>query len=280
MAHRKYLLVLGVFALLAWFTAGCQRRAEPSAANGASKGAVVAATGVAPAVPKEDSLRQVIRKAEMQLEVAAPSRALSRATEIAERHGGFVANTATNSGQDAGAVVSLTLRVPAGHFTRVLEELRALGSGASMERVSSEDVSDECLDLEARIKTQRALEQQFLEILKRAEKVEDALKVERELATVRAEIERLDGRRKFLAREVALSTIDVSLTQERALVSASWRSLGDAARHAYADAIDNAAGLVELALRVIGALLPIALLLGAPAAWGIRHLRRKRAVAR
>jgi hypothetical protein len=220
----------------------------------------------------------VIRKAELSFDVASPAEALGRVTQIAERHGGFVAssNRSALNGRDASPdTVSVTLRVPSDRFTSVMGELRRLSRGAGVEQISSEDVSEECLDLDARLKTQRALEQQFLEILKRADKVEDALHVQREIATVRGEIERLDGRRRFLAREVSLSTINLTLSREEPLVSASWQDLRSAARRAYADSVDTAAGLVTFSLRAFGALLPVVVLLGLPAFFGLRWLARR-----
>ena len=72
-------------------------------------------------------------------------------------------------------------------------------------------MTEEYIDLEARLRAQRALEAQFLEIMKTANKVSDALEVQRELANVRSEIERVEGRRRFLENQSSLSTIKVVL---------------------------------------------------------------------
>ncbi len=77
-------------------------------------------------------------------------------------------------------------------------------------------MTEEYIDLEARIRTQQALEAQFLEIMKGAKEVSDALQVQRELANVRTEIERVEGRRRFLESQTSLSTIKVTLEPARA----------------------------------------------------------------
>jgi hypothetical protein len=215
----------------------------------------------------------------MAFDVESPAGALKTATDIAERHGGFVASSSSSAGTSRtleAESVSATLRVPSEQFTEVLSELRKLSRGHGVESVGSEDVSEEAMDLDARLKTQRALELQFLEILKRADKVEDALHVEREIATVRAEIERMEGRRRFLEREVALSTIELSFSREKPLVSASFQDVSEAGRRAYADSIDNAAALVTFSVRALGAMFPIVLVFGAPAWLVAKRWRRRR----
>jgi hypothetical protein len=75
---------------------------------------------------------------------------------------------------------------------------------------------------------------------------------------------------------VALSTIHLTLSQEKPLVSSSWQDLGNAVRHAYADSIDNASGLVIGSVRAFGALLPVFVLLGLPTLFVWQKLLRSR----
>ena len=87
-------------------------------------------------------------------------------------------------------------------------------------KISGQDVSEEYLDLEARLRTKKALEAQFLEIMKQARKVQDALDVQSQLADVRTEIERLEGRRRFLENQAALSTITTTLQMPQPIIAA------------------------------------------------------------
>ena len=76
--------------------------------------------------------------------------------------------------------------------------------GVIQKTVKGEDVTEEFIDIEARLKAKRALEQQFVEIMKRANSVNDALNVERQLSDVRGEIEKIEGRKRFLENRARL----------------------------------------------------------------------------
>ena len=84
-------------------------------------------------------------------------------------------------------------------------------------------MTEEYIDLEARIRTKKALEAQFLEIMKQARKISDAMEVQTQLAEVRTEIERLEGRRRFLENQSALSTINITLHTPTPVVAAATR---------------------------------------------------------
>jgi hypothetical protein len=230
----------------------------------------------------QTSLRRVVKKASLELVVESPASAQAEAGRIAERLGGFVvssARTAIASEEAQAPNVELTLRVPSAAFGRALDQLRALGRGNGGEQVTSEDVSEEFVDLEARIQNQERLEQQFHELLKRADKVEQALLVHREITAVRTEIDRLRGRKNFLERETALSTISIVIAPERPLVTASLRGFERAAVTACADAVNVGAGLVTAAIRAAGVLVPLGVFFGAPLGLTLLYLRRRKARA-
>lgn len=270
--------------------AGC--KAEPPAAEPAPAVAPLtvgvqapAAAASAPDQPRLEpaadgrpSARKVLRKAELTLEVAAPDRAELDVTAIAERAGGYVASSSREIRMDEGARalarVTLTLRVPASELSGVLADVKHLGLGSASETLGSDDVTDEYIDLEARLKNQRALEDEFRELLKRASTVEDALKVQQQLASVRTEIDKLEGRRRFLDQESALSTITLTLSEARPLVAATPRGFGVSVRAAFSDSLDVGAALIFGAIRLVGVLLPLGILLGLPFVLGVRWLRR------
>ena len=167
------------------------------------------------------------------------------------------------------------MRVPAPRFDEAVAQVRALGGRVRQEKISGRDVTEEYIDLEARLRAQRALEAQFLEIMKRAGKVSDALEVQRELANVRSEIERVEGRRRFLENQSSLSTIKIVLQTPAPLVSAETSGFFAGLRRAFGDGLDTAAaivlGLVEFAV----AAAPVAALFGVPLFLLWRILRRR-----
>jgi hypothetical protein len=225
------------------------------------------------------SLRKVVKKASLELIVSSPARAQAESMRIAERLDGFIATSAQVtevSPDDSTPRIELTLRVPSAAFGRALDALRALGRGDGTEQVSSEDVSEEFVDLEARILNQERLEAQFNELLKRASKVEEALQVHREITNVRTEIDRMRGRRTFLERETALSTIHVVFRAERRLVTASFDGFERAMLSACSDAVNLGAGLVTMVIRAAGVIVPLSVFFGLPVVLSMLYVRRRK----
>lgn len=266
---------------LALLLVGCQ-----AASKGEPAGA--APPPVAPASPSPadgkaadgvPAARKIVKKATLGLEVASMSDAQSKATRIVEQHGGYVASsedrTIEAGGRRAAGSATLVLRVPAATFSAVLTELRRLGQGAATEQVSSEDVTEEFIDLEARIRNQRALEERFLEILKSATKVEEALHVEREIAAVRTEIDRMEGRRRFLERETEMSTVTLTFSVAEPLVRASFSDFGAAVRSAYGDALNVGAGVITGTIRLLGVFVPLIVLFGVPGLLVLRFVLKR-----
>src|SRR5262249_6986067 len=147
---------------------------------------------------------------ELALETESPTDGLRKISAIAESFGGFVVKSDFKQGGSNQAnptqTVTAVVRVPAPQFNAAYEQIRSLGSHIIEQNTSGQDVTEEYLDLEARIRAKQALEAQFLEIMKQAHKVSDALEVQNQLSEVRTEIERLEGRRRFLENQSALST--------------------------------------------------------------------------
>jgi hypothetical protein len=227
--------------------------------------------------------RKIIRNATLTVEVTSPADNQRKITSIAESHQGFVVTSeATQSTSEDKAkpevTINLVVRVPAAQFNQVMEEIRATATRVLQEKITGQDVTEEFIDLEARIKNQKALEAQFIEIMKRAGKVEDALEVQRQLADVRTEIEKLEGRKRFLENQASLSTITLTMQSPTQIVNAVgfWYSI----RSAFADGVDVAAAIIFFLIRAVVALLPllifIVLPLGLIARLVSRRVRRQR----
>lgn len=211
--------------------------------------------------------RKIIRNANLTIEVTSPAEIQRKIVSIAESHQGFVVTSEASqrTGDDKTKpeiTVNLVVRVPAVQFNAAMEEIRGVGQRMIQEKVTGQDVTEEFMDLEARIKNQKALEAQFIEIMKRAGKVDDALSVQRELAEVRTDIEKLEGRRRFLENQASLSTINVTLQPPTPIVNTTgfWYSV----RSAFADGVDVASGIVLFVIRAVIALVPIIVLIVLP----------------
>ena len=224
--------------------------------------------------------RKIIRNAELTLQTDQPDEGLRRITAAAEARGGFVVTSeATQRGANAGRNVKVIARVPSAQFNEFLAEVRQNGARVLSERITGQDVTEEFIDLEARLRVQKETETRYLEFLKQAKSVTDALTVQAELAKVRTVIEQIEGRKRFLESQSSLSTITVNLESETSTVVSSPRGFWYDVKKAFGDGLDAAATLILFLIRFIIVLLPIALLIFLPVGLLIRWLirRRKRA---
>jgi hypothetical protein len=228
--------------------------------------------------------RKIVRSAQLSVLAADPSDAERKATTIADELGGYVASSdhaqsrEAQSGEadDATEAVSMVLRVPSERFSLALSKLRAVGSRILREHASSDDVTEEFIDVNARAVSQKALEGQFLEILKQSKTVKDALDVNARLADVRETIEKLEGRRQFLERQTSLSTIKLGIVHRVPLVSASRFGFVDTFKRAGSDVLNVSAAIVHGVIRTLGFLAPIVILIVLPAIVVVRAGVRRR----
>lgn len=227
----------------------------------------------------EAANRKIIRDANIALEVAAPSQVQHEINALAESIGGFVVTSEAKRREGADQArqeleITLVIRVPSAQFLPTIEKIRSFGTRVLNEKVTGQDVTEEFIDLEARIKTQKALEAQFLEIMKQAGKVSDALEVQRQIAEVRTEIERLEGRKRFLESRSSLSTITISLQEPTAIVVSS-SSFGRSIKEAVRDAVSIAGEIVLFLIRFIIIMIPIFLLVILPVGLVARFIWRR-----
>jgi hypothetical protein len=223
--------------------------------------------------------RKIVRTAGLSILAADPSDAERRAMTIVEELGGYVASSDhadSNDADDATEAVSMVLRVPSERFSVALPKLRAVGSRSLREHVSSEDVTEEFIDVNARTVSQKALEGQFLEILKQSKTVKDALEVNTRLAEVRETIEKLEGRMQFLERQTSLSTIKLGIVHRAPLVSASRFGFVESLKQAGSDVLNVSATIVHAVIRILGFVVPIFILLVLPALVFVRSALRSR----
>jgi len=156
--------------------------------------------------------RMIVRTAEMSLIVNDVAVALDRITKLAEGFDGYVVSS-TKWKEEERLVGIIAIRVPAEDFGTVMGALRGLAVDVTHEDTSSKDVTEEYVDLSAKLKNLEATEEQYLRLMEKAERVEDILDVQRELSKTRGEIEQTKGRMQYLERTSATSLIRVQLNQ-------------------------------------------------------------------
>ena len=161
-------------------------------------------------VPAE---RKIIQSADLDIEVKSITEASAQTKALMEKLEGFVADSREFENNAGRKAMQLTLRVPTERFAEVLAQLKTLGR-VRQERISGEDVTEQYVDLEARLSNAKRLETRLLALLEtKTKNLKDVLDTERELARVRERIETMVGRKRFLDNRLSLSTIEVSLSQ-------------------------------------------------------------------
>ncbi|WP_456474434.1 DUF4349 domain-containing protein [Candidatus Pyrohabitans sp.] len=212
--------------------------------------------------------RKIIKSAYIKLEVEDFDSAASEVEKLAYEAGGYISQSNSYVTPGNHRQGTITMRIPEGSFGSIIEELKKLGRVMSYSS-SGRDVTEEYIDLNARLRNLQRQEERLLEILDRAETVKDVLEVERELGRVRGEIERLEGRLRYLDNRVEFATITVELREPEPIT----RSLG--LRSAISDAVKGLVTVTRALIVAAGYLLPIAAMAAVLFA-AVRRLRKRR----
>ena len=204
----------------------------------------------------------VIRTGQTSIEVDSLERAVAQVRLLAGRVGGYVANTTMQTGRGQLRAATLEVKIPADRFDDGLGGLAALGKLESV-NVNAEDVGEEFTDVTARMTNARRLETRLIDLLAtRTGKLKDVLDVEHELARVREEIERYEGRLRYLRAHAVLSTLTIYVHEPVPVVGRAGSSvIGEAFKQAWR----NFVALVAACIRGLGIVIPLGVLV--TAAW-------------
>ncbi|MDW8212192.1 MAG: DUF4349 domain-containing protein [Roseiflexaceae bacterium] len=196
------------------------------------------------------SERLVIKNASVSLEVASVTEAEAAIRQKAEQLGGFVVSVQTYGSGDS-MQSTITFRVPAARFEEALSGVEGLAKKVLSRSVSGDDVTEEYVDLESRLRNLEATRDRLLDLLARADKVEDALQVNQALTDVQGQIEQIKGRMQYLKQSAAMSTITAELRPTPPppviIEEDAWQPV-HVAREALRGLIEFGQGLVNLAI--------------------------------
>src|SRR6266850_638510 len=196
----------------------------------------------------------VIRTGQTSIEVDSLERAVSQIRLLAGRIGGYVANTTMQTGQGQLRSASLEVKIPADRFDDGLGGLASLGKLESV-NVNAEDVGEEFTDVTARMGNARRLEARLIDLLAtRTGKLKDVLDVEQQLARVREEIDRYEGRLRYLRAHAVLSTLTIYVHESLPVVGHAGSSvIGEAFKQAWRTFV----ALVAACIRGLGIVIPL-----------------------
>lgn len=248
--------------------------------NASPEGEAAAPTPGAGAVQAD---RLVIRTKSMTLEVKDARKALTAVQELAKRFSGYVTDSSISSdgslilpyaetapdqqsrtrtpssGAPGPYTARVTVKVPAKNFESLIVEARKLGD-VEAELEQEEDVTQQHIDLKARLKNLRAEEERLIKFFDAARSVKDMLAIEKELGRVRGEVESLTAQISYLDRQAAMASLTLTMHEpERVALPAGAQGWGVV--RAFTQAIRNFVDVVNFLIMLTGAVLPLLLLM-------------------
>jgi len=196
---------------MAGFATASRTRRAASQASSRPQPIPVQSTSAAPSM--------IIRNGEVSVQVDSLEQAMAALRALAASLGGYVGNVTTNTGRREIRTASLEMKIPASRFDEAMSGMTPLGK-VEHSSATAQDVGEEFVDVTARMENARRLERRLVELLAtRTGKLDDVLAVERELARVREEIERYEGRLRYLSAHVATSTIVATVHEKAPIVA-------------------------------------------------------------
>jgi hypothetical protein len=214
----------------------------------------------------------VIRTGQAFIEVEKVDPAIFKIRQLTATVGGYITNSSISGGRDQIRQATLELKIPAANYDNAVGSLSTIGK---VETVTStaQDVGEEFVDVTARVTNARRLEERLISLLSnRTGKLDEVLRVERELARVREEIERYQGRLRFLSSRAAMSTLTITVHEPSPLLGSDpgENPIAAALRRAWR----NFVALVAAVIASLGVVIPLALV-GVAGWYGYRRWKRR-----
>lgn len=157
--------------------------------------------------------RKLIKKGYISFESSNVNKTKRQINKLVSKYDGYIGNEQIN--KDYNEIShSLTVRIPSKHFDAFLEGIASVTKELEDKSISVEDVTEEFIDVKARIETKKVVEARYKELLERANSIEEILKVENQIGNLRAEIESMEGRLRYLKNRIGLSTLNIDYYQK------------------------------------------------------------------
>jgi hypothetical protein len=191
--------------------------------------------------------RKIVRTAFLSLLVHDAAKSAAEVEKLAAKHGGYIEKMEISQAKGVAQRAEITLRVPSKQLDVARSELKQMAVLVESDKTEARDVTKEFVDSEARLRNYQAEERQYLEIMRRATKVEDALNAADHLSSVRGQIEQLQASLKYLSQQVEMASVSLDLRVESVGQSARWRPWYQT-KLAFADMVE---GLIDFADSVL-----------------------------
>jgi len=207
-----------------------------------------------------NSDKRIQRNANLNIEVKSINESIDKLNNIISSFGGEIISS-NKGGFDYGQpYANIRLRVSSENLDSVLFEFKKLSSKVISENIYTNDVSEEFIDIEARLKIMKSTENRFNDLLSKSEKIEEIIQVEKELMRIRGDIESLEGRLNYLTKTTDTSEINLNLNEQIPITGESWK-INEEFKEAFKNLLGFAKSLTNFAINVI-VFIPVILVAG------------------
>lgn len=162
--------------------------------------------------------QMVIYQADLQLRVKKFDQTVRLLEEKVIKYGGYISESNVSKEGSEQVSGNMMIRIPQKHFQAFLHDAEGQAAEVLQRSITGQDVTEEYVDLESRLKSKRVVEERLTTFMKSAVKTEDLLKISADLGAVQEEIETIEGKMKYLKNQTSLSTINITLYEKTVVV--------------------------------------------------------------
>src|SRR5690554_286286 len=192
-----------------------------------------------------DIVRKVIKEGDISFETSDIKATRKLIAASLKKYEAYVSNDNVFDYKDK-VEQRLTVRVSSGNFELLLDEISSSAKKIDSKNINVLDVTEEFIDIEARVKTKKELEDRYIALLNKAQTVEDILKIEKEIGQLRADIESVEGRLKYLKDKISYSTLSIQFYEKESISFGFLSKVGNALKNGWSHLLWFLIGLANL----------------------------------
>ena len=203
-----------------------------------------------PEIANDTIDKKIQKNANINIEVKDLEESIVKANQIISNYNGEIIST-NSGGMDFGQpYTNISLRVPSENLDEVVNEFKKISSKVISENIYTNDVTEEFIDVEARLNIMKSTEKRFNDLLDDANSVEEVIQVEKELMRIRGEIDSLEGRLNYLNQTTDTSEINLNINEEVPITGEKWR-FNDSVSSALQNLSSFAKGFADLLINLV-----------------------------
>jgi hypothetical protein len=230
-------------------------------------------------IPDVKDQRMIIKTGSLSVEVDKYDEAENKVSETVKKYSGYIANSNSSQNSSGNKSGTITVKVPADKFDALVSDIGKIGKVMN-QSIQANDITEEYVDLEARVKTQKELEQRLIKLLEeKSARLSDVIEVEEKLASVRQKIESFEGRMKLLKSQSDLSTLTISIYEPSMISTSSGGGFFYELGQAIKKGLSGFTNILAVSITFLIAIIPL-VIIAVLIFWIIKKLLKKRRINR